>query len=137
MLIEEGLREGAKMLKQALYATPELAKVMLLGEKIAAQIDINNFLNPDGTLDVNSLEDYIQKNYQNELSSNYVTAIVAAIVGVIVAVVAVVVVDAFWVIGHAAPNVLPASINVAEMLPVNSSLRMDKLVDEIAVNYKK
>lgn len=31
VLIEEGLREGGKMLKQALYATPELAKGDVIG----------------------------------------------------------------------------------------------------------
>lgn len=110
---------------------PNWQKEMLLGEKIASQIDINNFLNPDGTLDINSLEDYIRKKYQNELKGVYKYKYIV----VAVAVAAVLVVAIFWAADN--PNVPLDNIGVAEMLPVNSSLRMDKLVNEIAVNYKK
>lgn len=141
VLIEEALNEGGEMLEQAMYATPELAEEMLLGEKIANEIDINEFLKSDGTLDAERLTGYIEEHYKDELaiiSPTFVlaAAYVVAAVSVAVAVNYAGAVNVYvWFNAWKWTNAPKKAI--AAKSAAGSSLQLEMLINDIATNYKK
>lgn len=141
ILIEQALNEGGAMLEQSLYSTPELAEELLLGEKIANEIDINDYINQDGTLDAEALKDYIELNYQDELAIISPTFIFAAVYVVAAVSVAAAVNYAGAVNVYVWFNAWkwtngPKKV-VGKISPAGSSLQLEMLINEIAVNYSK
>lgn len=141
LLIEEALDEGGKMLEKALYSTPELAKELLLGEKIAREVDINQFLKADGTLDVVFLNKYIDENYIDAFCGPTICNLAVYLVfafSVAVAVNYASVANVYiWVNAWkwtVAPKRNISSTNTSSPI---SDLQLELLIDEIAIQYRK
>jgi|GEM_PF-3535375 len=144
ILIEQALEQGGQMLEKSLYATPELAEKVLLGEKIAKEVDINKFVKDDGTVDALALNKYIEDNYREDLllvSPAFIALAAFVVVAISVAV----------AVNYAAAMNIYAAINAwtkvnvppkksqhsSKVAPAESNLQLEMLINDIAILYKK
>jgi len=143
ILIEEALNQGGQMLEKSLYATPELVETVLLGEKIAKEVDINKFVMEDGTVDAAALNEYIEINYLDETDLVGPTFVVAAAYVVAAVSVAVTVNYAgavniyVWFNAWKWTNGPKKNTSPSRGASVESRLQLEKLINDIAIEYKE
>lgn len=138
--IEEALENGTSKMKEAILNSPELAEYFLLGEKLAAEIDIAKFTNSKGTVNIEALTAFAKEELstmQEELICGPTFCVAAVYIAVAISVAA--------VVNYAGGVNVSLWFNVAtEVNAVNgvqgggslkSELTKDIFIDEIAINF--
>ncbi len=83
-LIDDELKKGSKVMKSAILKIPEMRDALLLGEKLAKEVNIEQFINGDGDINFKSLNNYLSENYGEEVAACGPTFCVAAVYLVVV-----------------------------------------------------
>ncbi len=66
-VINDELKKGSEVLKSAILKIPEMRAPLLLGEKLAKEINMEEFVNDNGDVDFKSLNNYLSENYAEEV----------------------------------------------------------------------